>query len=90
MEKIVIRKEEKEVLVNFNTIFYPINYVIKSIQDFSDSCWISIDSSGESLTVTLKPKLDDINLDTIGYDFYNYVLAVVKNSGAMVEIAKKR
>jgi hypothetical protein len=90
MEKIIIRNSEKELLINFDTRFYPSKHIIKSIQDFSDLCWVSVDGSEKNLQVKLKPKTDDVDLDTLGYEFYNYVLAVIKNSGSISEIAKNR
>jgi hypothetical protein len=81
MEKIVVKKDEKKVLINFNTKFYPSEYIFKSVLDFSDSCWTSIDGSEEILQITLKPRSENIDLDTLGYEFYNYVFAIIRNSG---------
>lgn len=88
MEKINVNNEEKQVLVNFDTRFYPSDCVLKAVQDFSDSCWTSTDSSSGNLQVMLRPKSEEINLDTLGYEFYNYVLGIIKNEGNIQEIEK--
>lgn len=88
MEKIDVKKEEKQVLIKFDTRFYPSDCIFKAIQDFSDSCWTSVDSSSDNVVVTLSPKSEEINLDTLGYEFYNYVLGIIKNEGKIQEIEK--
>lgn len=89
MDKIVIKKEEKEVLINFDTKFYPFDCILRAAQDFSDSCWVSVDGSPESLQVMLRPKSDEIDLDTLGYEFYNYVLGIIKNEGKVQDIVRR-
>lgn len=89
MEKITVNKEEKEVLVNFDTKLYPSDCIFKAAQDFSDSCWTSVDGSQENLQVMLRPKSDEINLDTLGDEFYNYVLSIIKNEGKIQEIVRR-
>lgn len=88
MGRILVNKESKEVFISFNTIFYPSSYLHQATSDFSDSCWTSIDQNGKELVVKLKPKSDEINLDTLGYEFYNYVLGIIKNGWRIGEIGK--
>lgn len=89
MEKITVKKEEKQVLINFDTKLYPSDCIFKAAQDFSDSCWTSVDGSPENLQVMLRPKSEEIDLDTLGYEFYNYVLSIIKNEGKVQEIARR-
>lgn len=89
MEKIVIKKEEKQVLINFDTKLYPSDCIFKAAQDFSDSCWISVDGTPENLQVMLRPKSEDDELDTLGDEFYNYVLSIIKNEGKVQEIVRR-
>lgn len=89
MEKITVNTEEKQVLVNFDTKLYPSDCVFKAAQDFSDSCWTSVDGTQENLQVMLRPKSDEIDLDTLGYEFYNYVLGIIKNEGKIQEVVRR-
>jgi len=89
MEKVIILKNKKEVLVKFNTMFYPSECVSNGAKDFYDSCWISTDNdSNNNLLVTLIPKSKEVNLDTLGYEFYNYVLSIIKNDRKVQDIKK--
>lgn len=89
MEKITVKKEEKQVLINFNTNFYPTIYIFRAAQEFSNSCWTSVDGNPENLQVMLRPKSEEIDLDTLGYEFYNYVLSIIKNEGKIQELARR-
>ena len=88
MEKIIVNKEDKQVLVNFDMKFYPSGCILKATQDFSDSCWISVDYKDDNSQVVLRPKSEEISLCTLGYEFYNYVLSIIKNEGKIQEIVK--
>jgi hypothetical protein len=88
MEKIIIDRAEKQVLINFDTRFYPNDCILKAMKDFSVSCWTSSNNNSDNVSVTLKPKSEEISLDTLGYEFYNYVLSVIKNDGKIQEIEK--
>lgn len=89
MEKVSLMKEEKKVMVYFDTKFYPSECVFKAARDFSESCWTSVDGNSENLQVMLKPKSEGTDLNNLGYDFYNYVLSIIKNDGKVQEIAKR-
>ena len=72
---IKINKNKKEVSVVLKERFYPEKNVSEAIKDFQDIC--SIKKNKEELI--LKPKSDDVELETIGYEFCNYVLGLINN-----------
>ncbi len=88
-EKINIDEKNKKVVIKFDTVFYPSGCVFKAVQDFSDSCWTSADGTLENLQVVLKPKSKNTSLDTLGYEFYNYVLSIIKNKNKVQSIEKR-
>ncbi len=74
MEKIRINRQKNEVRLCFNERFYPKKYIDMAVDDFGEACNIK-ESKG---CLVLKPKgKEDISI--IGYEFYNYVLGLVKN-----------
>jgi hypothetical protein len=82
MEKIIIDKENGKVILNFDTRFYPLKKIILAAQCFTDSCWVFVDGDAkDTIMATLKPKSKDIDISTIGYEFYNYVLGLMKVEG---------
>lgn len=74
MEKIKINKENNETLLKFNNEFYDENAVQQAVSDFKEYCNISIEDN----EITIKPK-ETSDLNIIGYEFYNYVLGLMKN-----------
>ena len=79
--KIVVNKHTGEVKLIFDVRFYKASSILKAIDDFSEACWVSADGDPlKSIEVTLKPKSKEICLETLGYEFYNYVLSAMKCS----------
>ena len=74
MEKVMINKERNEVLLKFNELFYNWEFIGKAINDFCEICDIEKSENG----LLLKPKKEE-DVDEIGYEFYNYVLSLMKN-----------
>lgn len=74
MEKVKINKAKNKVLVNFNEQFYKREFVDKAILDFKEVCDIKKSKEG----LLLRPK-EKLNIDILGYEFYNYVLSLMKN-----------
>ncbi|MBL7056012.1 hypothetical protein ISS07_03825 [Candidatus Woesearchaeota archaeon] len=74
MEKIKIQQEKNEVLVSFNEKFYKEDAINQAIADFKQACDIKKNENG----LLMKPK-GNIDIDTLGYEFYNYVLGLMKN-----------
>lgn len=59
----------------FNHLLYDAQFVDKAIEDFSDICNIKkVDN-----VILIEPKAK-IEAEAIGYEFYNYVLCLMKNS----------
>ena len=74
MEKVKINKAKNEVLVNFNNIFYKKEFIDRAVLDFKEAC--DITKLDEGLLLKSKEKAD---IDVLGYEFYNYVLGLIKN-----------
>ncbi|MCG2718333.1 MAG: HxsD-like protein [Nanoarchaeota archaeon] len=74
MEKVKINKIKNQVLVNFNEQFYKKGFIDQAILDFNEVC--EVDQTEDGLL--LRPK-GEVNLDILGYEFYNYVLGLMKN-----------
>jgi len=74
MNKISINKEKNEVLIKFNTKIYCQECIDDATQDFNEICNIEKNKNW----LLLKPK-KEIDAEKIGYEFYNYVLGLMKN-----------
>lgn len=88
MERVIVKKEENEVVLNFDTKLYPHECIVRAGQYFTESCWVSLDGSPEELQIKLKPKSGELDLNVIGYEFYNHVLGIMKNEGRVHDIEK--
>ena len=75
MERVKINKKKNEVVLSFNEKFYDKKFINQAVEDFKESCDIKKDKD----FIFLKPK-KGIELDTLGYEFYNYVLGLIKNN----------
>jgi hypothetical protein len=81
MNNIEIDKKNKEVKLLVDTRFYGYGAVFQAAKDYLDSCWVLIDGDKENiLLVTIKPKTEDIGLETVGFEFYNYMLGLIQNA----------
>lgn len=74
MERVKINKEKKEVLVSFNEKFYTKEAIEQAILDFQEVCDVKREEKG----LLLVPKKKE-DLELLGYEFYNYVLGVMRN-----------
>lgn len=77
MNNIKIDKKGKKVEIVLNKNFYCLDVVKEGIADFKEVCNSSI-SDEEGIKISLKPK-EKVNIDTLGYEFSNYVLGLMKN-----------
>ena len=81
MTNIDIDKPNNEVKLIIDTKFYGIDAVLESAKEYSEVCWVMVDGNvDDKLLVTLKPKLKEIKLDSLGYEFFNYVLGLIQNA----------
>ncbi len=74
MERIKVNKEKNEVVLSFNEKFYDRKFIDEAVEEFKEICDITKDNN----LISLKPK-EKIDLDILGYEFYNYVLGLIKN-----------
>lgn len=75
MEKIVVDSKRNQVKLLFNPSFYQTQFIDKAIEDFSEICHMEkVDD-----VLLLEPKVD-IDIELLGYEFYNYVLCLIKNT----------
>ena len=75
MKRVAVDKIRKEVVLTFNDTFYPTNLIKQAMQDFNEVC----DSHLEGDNFILSPKNDEVDIDTLGYEFYNYLLGLIKS-----------
>lgn len=79
-DKINVDLTKQEVMLFLNTKVYKTSCILEAADMFSDACWVNTDGDPqETMKVVLKPRSDDISLKTLGYEFYNYVLALMRN-----------
>ncbi len=82
MDKVIINREKNEVILRFDNRLYSKEYIDQAIKEFSEIC----DSREEKENLVLIPK-DISDLDRLGFEFYNYVFGLVKNSAGSLEKA---
>ena len=75
MKRVEVDKKNNTAVLTFNKHFYPEEIVERAILDFRDAC----DASFQSGKLILKPKGSEINAGILGYEFYNYLLALLKS-----------
>ncbi len=76
MNNITVDKEGKKVDIIFNRDFYYLDIIKEGIDDFKEVCDSSI-SNEEGINISLHPK-DEGDLNTLGYEFSNYLLSLMK------------
>ena len=75
MRRINVDKDNNLVVLTFNDNLYPKDLINQSILDFQEVC----DSRFEGEKLVLKPKSNEIDMDNLGYEFYNYLLGLLKS-----------
>jgi len=74
-----VRVKGKEVRIEINPAFYSYEAVLLTKKILKDVCQVSVRKKEDVILVSLKPKPKmKINLETLGYEFYNYLLNSVK------------
>jgi len=74
MERIRIDPSKEEVFVSFNKTIYPKATIEQAMEDYGQACEVFKNKD----EIMLRPK-EKLDLDTLGYEFYNYVLGLMKN-----------
>ncbi|MCJ7479350.1 MAG: hypothetical protein MUP63_04200 [Candidatus Nanohaloarchaeota archaeon QJJ-7] len=60
--------QEKESLVMVQEDFDRFEEVVELLEEFTDRCWISVDSSGEEIVAELRPQSGDQSIGDIKKD----------------------
>ena len=83
MENIEIDKMNTQVTLRLNMDLYNYEATLQASKKFSENFWVIIEGNPtEKLIVHLKPKpefVNDVNLDELGYEFYNFTLSLMQN-----------
>ena len=81
MTSVSIDNKNQEVKFSINTQLYGNEFVQEALYAYSKTCWVQVKGNpNNKLTVILKPKVDKINLKTLGFEFYNYILGLIQNA----------
>lgn len=76
MERVNVVKGEVNISINQN--FYSWDCITKTKKLFLKECKVSIKKGQDSVEVKLKPKSKKVDLEVLGYEFYNYLLNTLK------------
>jgi hypothetical protein len=79
-ERVRVDREKNQVTVVFDVKFYEPESVKSSVNDFMDCCFIELESGDDYVTVVLSPKSREIEINTLGFEFYNYVLGKMRSN----------
>ncbi len=71
---------KNKVIVNFDTKLFQKEHILLAAQAYTESFWVLVDGSDESTSAILLPKKGKIDGEKLKDEFYNYVLATVKNN----------
>ncbi len=66
------------VTIKLNRYLYTKRAVIVASEAFSESCFVSLNITPDAYVVAMKPK-EEMDLKTLGYEFFNYVLGIMQN-----------
>ncbi len=67
------------VTLKLNSGVYLKKAVLLASEAFGESCWVNLDMSEGSYLVQLTPKEPGMELEPLGYEFFNYVLGIMQN-----------
>ena len=67
------------VTLKLNSGVYLKKAVLLASEAFGENCWVNLDMSDSSFLVQLTPKEPGIELEPLGYEFFNYVLGIMQN-----------
>lgn len=82
--KIELDEKKGELKVTFDVKIYNPSCILKTADVFSDACQITVKGDPQKkIQIILKPKSKEIALETLGYEFYNYALATIKQSSKL-------
>lgn len=82
MSTVEVIKENSEVKFDVSSKLYSYNAIKQAAEDFSENFEIVLDGKeGEKISVSLKVKggVDVSDVESVAYEFYNYVLGLMQN-----------
>ena len=81
MKDTIINKKEGIAKISLDTNFYNYEAILQASKDFSENFWVYMDGDVcDKILVSIKSKSGvEADLDTLGYEFYNYVLGLMQN-----------
>jgi len=74
MKRVEVEEKNSTVTLTFNKNLYPQELIEQAISDFKDAC----EAAFQNEKLVLRPKSDEIKADVLGYEFYNYLLGLIK------------
>lgn len=78
---IQVDNKNNEVKLILDTAFYGHGAVLQAAKEYLESCWVIVDGDvNDKLLVIIKPKSTEIDINTVAYEFYNYVLGLMQNA----------
>lgn len=84
MENIDVDTYNMQVTLGINPDLYSYESVIQASKEFSQNFWVAVyGGKNKEISVTLKPKpefTDEIGLEELGLEFYNYLLGTMQDS----------
>ena len=82
MKNIEIDNINKQITLKFNMDLYKYKAIVRALKEFSENFWVIMyGSKNDEIIVNLKPKqkfINDVNLNELGYEFYNYTLGLMQ------------
>lgn len=74
-----IKIDKEGLTIFFDTKFYPANAILKASELFTKDFWLLVDGNkSNKMFVKIKPKKGKIESKGVGFEFYNFVLSVIR------------
>ncbi|RLE42624.1 hypothetical protein DRJ48_03170 [Candidatus Woesearchaeota archaeon] len=67
------------VTLKLNKDIYLKKAVLLACEAFGEGCWVNLSIQDGAYRVVLTPKQRGLNLEKLGYEFFNYVLGIMQN-----------
>lgn len=80
MRHMEIDRKKNSVRIGLNLFFYPERHIQQAVENFSEVCSGKISYSKNIAIIELKRKKSNVELETVGLDFCNYVLGLKQNA----------
>ncbi len=81
-ENVRVDEKKNQVTVVLDARFYSPESIKLSTGDFRDCCSTKLEFKNKGITVILSPNSKEIDINTIGYEFCNYVLGRMRLDGS--------